>query len=145
MKIVLQRVTNASVMVGDGIVGEIGRGYVALLGVGAMDNEAAADRAIEKIKKLRLFPDDEGKTNRSIVDIGGELLIVSQFTLYADCRKGNRPGFTDAASPDKAEALYEYFLTSAKPHFSKVAYGSFGAAMKVELVNDGPFTVILEF
>ena len=144
MKIVLQRVTHASVRVGDSVVGQIGQGYVALLGIGAEDDEAAADRAIEKIKKLRLFPDDEGKTNRSIFDVEGELLVISQFTLYADCRKGNRPSFTRAAPPDKAEALYEYFVAAARPHFAKVAHGSFGASMQVELVNDGPFTVILE-
>ena len=144
MKIVLQRVTSASVRVGDEIVGQMRRGYVALVGFGTEDNEAVVDRMVEKIKKLRLFPDDEGKTNRSIVDIDGELMIVSQFTLYADCRKGNRPSFTDAAPPEKAEALYEYFIAAAKPHFAKVSHGSFGASMKVELVNDGPFTVVLE-
>ena len=144
MKIVLQRVNSASVRVGEEVVGQIRRGYVALLGIGAKDDEAAVDRAVEKIKKLRLFPDDEGKTNRSIIDVAGELLVVSQFTLYADCKKGNRPSFAEAASPDRAEALYEYFIAAAKPHFVKVAHGSFGASMKVELVNDGPFTVILE-
>jgi len=144
MKIVLQRVTSASVRVGDSIVGEIGRGYVALLGIGANDDETRVNHAIEKIKKLRLFPDDEGKTNRSITDIAGEILVISQFTLYADCRKGNRPSFTDAASPDRAEALYEYFIAAAKPYFAKVAHGSFGDSMQVELINDGPFTVVLE-
>ena len=144
MKIVLQRVTQASVRVGDNIIGQINRGYVALLGIGANDDEAAANRAIDKIKKLRIFPDDEGKTNRSILDVGGELMVISQFTLYADCRKGNRPSFTDAAPPEKAEALYEYFIAAAKPHFAKVAHGSFGACMQVELTNDGPFTVIFE-
>ena len=144
MKIVLQRVNNATVRVGDTIAGKIGRGYVALLGIGAVDDEATVNRAVEKIKKLRLFPDDEGKTNRSITDIKGELLVVSQFTLYADCKKGNRPSFTDAASPGRAEALYEYFIAAAKPNFAKVAHGSFGASMQVELVNDGPFTMILE-
>ncbi|MCL2378877.1 MAG: D-aminoacyl-tRNA deacylase [Defluviitaleaceae bacterium] len=144
MKIVLQRVTQASVRVGTEVVGRIGCGYVALLGVGAGDDIAVADKLIDKIKKLRLFADDEGKTNRSITDINGELLVVSQFTLYADCRKGNRPSFTDAAPPKKAEALYEYFISAAVPHFAKVAHGSFGASMQVELVNDGPFTVVLE-
>ena len=105
MKIVLQRVAQASVSVNGAIIGQINRGYVVLLGIGAQDDEANLNRAVEKIKKLRLFPDDEGKTNRSIADIDGELLVVSQFTLYADCRKGNRPSFTDAAPPDKAEAL----------------------------------------
>ncbi|MCL2404728.1 MAG: D-aminoacyl-tRNA deacylase [Defluviitaleaceae bacterium] len=144
MKIVLQRVTQASVGVDGAIVGSIGCGYVVLLGIGAMDDELTADKLIEKIKKLRLFADDTGKTNRSIDDINGELLIVSQFTLYADCRKGNRPSFTDAAPPEKANALYEYFIKAATPHFAKVAHGSFGACMQVELVNDGPFTIVLE-
>ena len=144
MKIVLQRVIRASVRVGVEIVGQIGQGYVALVGIGAGDDEAAVNRAIEKIKKLRLFPDNEGKTNRSITDIAGELLVVSQFTLYADCKKGNRPSFTDAALPDRAEKLYDYFVNVAKPHFAKIAHGRFGASMQVELVNDGPFTVILE-
>jgi len=144
MKVVLQRVLQASVRVGEDVIGEISRGYVALIGFGANDNESNVNRAIEKIKKLRLFPDDNGKTNRSIGDIDGDLLIVSQFTLYADCQKGNRPSFTDAAAPDRAEALYEYFIETAKPHFTKVACGSFGASMQVALINDGPFTVILE-
>ena len=144
MKIVLQRVTKASVRVGEAVIGQIGCGYVALLGISATDDEAIADKLVEKIKKLRLFADDEGKTNRSISDINGELLVVSQFTLYADCRKGNRPSFTDAALPEKAKSLYEYFVAAATPHFAKVAHGSFGASMQVELVNDGPFTVVLE-
>ena len=144
MKIVLQRVTCASVKVEDVIVGEIGRGYVALLGIGTNDDEAAVGRAVDKIKKLRLFPDNEGKTNRSIDDIQGELLVVSQFTLYADSKKGTRPSFADAAPPQKANALYEHFIAIAKPHFAKVAHGSFGVSMQVELINDGPFTMILE-
>ena len=144
MKIVMQRVTFAAVRVGEVVVGKIGAGYLVLLGIGAGDDETVVDKMIEKIKKLRLFADDAGKTNRSIVDVNGELLVVSQFTLYADCTKGNRPSFTDAAPPDKAKALYEYFVTAAKPHFAKVACGSFGAGMQVELVNDGPFTVLLE-
>jgi D-tyrosyl-tRNA(Tyr) deacylase len=99
---------------------------------------------VEKINKLRLFPDQDGKTNLSIGDIGGELLVISQFTLYADCRKGTRPSFTDAAPPALAEALYEYFVAQAAGQFAKVACGRFGASMQVELVNDGPFTVVLE-
>jgi len=144
MRIVLQRVAHASVRVGGAVVGKIGRGYVALLGIGAEDDESMAFRMIEKIKKLRLFPDDDGKTNRSILDIDGELLVVSQFTLYADCKKGNRPSFTAAAPPDRAEAIYDFFIDAAKPIFAKVAHGSFGTSMQVELINDGPFTVILE-
>jgi len=144
MKVVLQRVLNASVTVDDMVIGKIGRGYVVLLGIGAGDDAATVSRMIDKIKKLRLFPDDAGKTNRSIVDIGGELLVVSQFTLYADCRKGTRPSFDAAAPPVLAEELYEQFIEVAKPHFAKVEHGSFGAYMQVELVNDGPFTVLLE-
>ena len=144
MKVVLQRVEKASVRVGDAVVGSIARGYVALVGIAAEDDEAVADKMIEKIKKLRLFADDAGKTNLSIADIRGELLVVSQFTLYADCRKGNRPSFAGAAEPEMAKALYEYFVTAAKPHFDKVAHGCFGAGMQVELVNDGPFTVVLD-
>jgi len=144
MKIVLQRVTQALVKVDDKVIGQITRGYVVLLGVGAEDDESVVDRIIEKIKKLRLFADDNGRTNLSISDIHGELLVVSQFTLYADSHKGNRPNFTNAAPPEKAKTLYEYFIAAAIPHFSKVANGSFCAGMQVELVNDGPFTVVLE-
>lgn len=144
MKIVLQRVSHASVKVGEQTVGQIEKGYVALVGVGAGDSHATADSLIEKIKKLRLFPDENGKTNLSIGDVQGQLLIISQFTLYADCRKGTRPGFTDAAPPTLAQELYEYFVKAAAPHFTKVACGVFGANMQVELCNDGPFTVVLE-
>jgi len=144
MRVVLQRVTRASVTI-DGIVrGEIGAGYVALLGVGAGDDAAKAERMADKIKKLRLFADENGKTNLSIGDIGGGLLVISQFTLYADCKKGNRPSFTDAASPALAEELYDHFVTYAKQIFNTVGHGEFGASMQVELINDGPFTVILE-
>jgi len=144
MKVVLQRVTNASVTVEGEVVGEIGRGYVLLLGVGESDTHETADALLAKIAKLRLFPDAEGKTNLSIADIDGEVLIISQFTLYADCRKGTRPSFTQAAPPALAEELYEYFIKKATPLFRKVACGKFAASMQVELVNDGPFTVVLE-
>lgn len=144
MKIVLQRVAHASVRVEGQTIGQIERGYVILLGVGQSDTKEKADKLIEKIKKLRLFPDAEGKTNLSISDIGGEILVISQFTLYADCRKGNRPSFTEAAPPSLAEELYEYFISASVPHFSRVQSGKFGASMQVELVNDGPFTVIVD-
>lgn len=144
MKIVLQRVSSASVKVEEEIIGQINNGYVLLLGIGSDDNREKADSMIEKIKKLRLFPDNDGKTNLSISDIEGELLVISQFTLYADCRKGTRPSFTDAAPPALAEELYEYFIKKATPLFKKVACGKFGAYMQVQLVNDGPFTVVLE-
>ena len=144
MKIILQRVARASVSVGGRAVGHIGRGYLLLLGVGAEDTTVQADALLAKISKLRIFPDDNGKTNRSIGDVDGGVLIVSQFTLYADCRKGNRPSFVGAGSPAQAEALYNYFVAQARPLFSQVASGVFGASMQVELVNDGPFTLTLE-
>ena len=144
MKIVLQRAKEASVTVDGAEVGKIGKGYLLLLGVGDGDTKEQADKLIEKISKLRIFPDEQGKTNLSITDINGELLIISQFTLYADCRKGTRPSFTDAAPGALAEELYKSFIQAAAPHFSKVACGVFGAMMQVELVNDGPFTVVLE-
>ena len=144
MKIVLQRVISGSVKVDGQIVGQICRGYVLLLGVRGSDTYEAADRMVEKIAKLRLFPDEYGKTNLSISDVNGEILVISQFTLYADCRKGTRPSFAEAASPKLAEEIYEYFIKKATPCFKKVACGMFGASMQVELINDGPFTVVLE-
>jgi len=144
MKIVLQRVSRASVTVDGAVTGCIGKGYVVLLGVGNGDDRAKAEKMADKILRLRLFPDENGKTNLSIADISGGLLVISQFTLYADCRKGNRPGFTDAADPVLAEELYDYFIAYANGKFAAVAHGQFGAHMDVELCNDGPFTVILE-
>ncbi|MCL2420646.1 MAG: D-aminoacyl-tRNA deacylase [Defluviitaleaceae bacterium] len=144
MKIVLQRVNSASVSVDGTVIGEIGKGYVLLLGVGSGDTKEQADHMLAKISKLRIFADENGKTNVNIGDVGGEVLIVSQFTLYADCRKGNRPSFTDAADPLLAEELYNYMVEAAKLLFKKVACGSFGAYMQVELVNDGPFTLVFE-
>ena len=144
MKIVLQRVLEASVEVEDRVVGEIGKGYLMLLGVSGEDTEEIADKMIEKISKLRLFDDSDGKTNLSIAQIDGEVLVVSQFTLYADCRKGNRPSFTNAGKPDMANSLYEYVLGKCEGIFKKTQHGIFGADMKVSLVNDGPFTVVLD-
>ena len=144
MKIVLQRVKNASVSVDGKIIGDIGKGYLALLGVSNTDTKEIADKLSDKISKLRIFEDENGKTNLSASDVGGEILIVSQFTLYADCKKGNRPSFTNAGSPELANELYEYFIEICKPKFKKVAHGEFGADMQVSLVNDGPFTVILD-
>ena len=143
MKIVLQRVSRASVTVDGKVTGEIGRGYVLLVGFGSEDNHDTLLPVVEKIKKLRLFPDEQGKANLSIADIRGEVLVISQFTLYADCRKGNRPSFVYAAAPALAEELYDEFVKTATPHFAKVACGVFGAIMQVELVNDGPFTIVL--
>lgn len=144
MKAVIQRVENASVTVGEETVGSIGKGYLVLLGVGVGDTKETADRLIRKLLNLRLFADENDKTNLSIKDICGSLLIVSQFTLYADCRKGNRPSFTDAGSPALAQELYEYVIAECKKKVPEVACGSFGAHMKVSLTNDGPFTVLLE-
>ena len=144
MKVVLQRVTHASVEIDGQIVSSIGRGYVALLGIGQGDTKEQVAKMVDKIRMLRIFPDENGKTNLSIEDIGGEILVVSQFTLYADCRKGNRPSFTDAANPAHAESLYECFIAECQGKFHKVGHGTFGASMKVSLVNDGPFTVLLE-
>ena len=144
MKIVLQRVSSASITVDESIVGDIGKGYVVLLGIGADDDCAKVEKMVAKLLKLRLFPDENGKTNLSIESINGEILVVSQFTLYADSSKGNRPSFINAAPPELAEELYDYFIKYATGKFTKVATGIFGAAMQVELVNDGPFTLILE-
>ena len=144
MKVVLQRVSEASVAVDGNITGSIGRGYVILLGVGENDTKEQIDKMVEKIKRLRIFPDENYKINLSIDDINGEVLIISQFTLYADCRKGNRPSFTDAGSPVLAEELYNYFIAKSRDNFKKVGCGVFGAHMRVSLTNDGPFTVVLE-
>lgn len=144
MKAVLQRVARASVTAGGETVGEIGKGFLILLGVADTDTRAAADKMADKICKLRIFEDNGGKTNLSLADVGGEILVVSQFTLYADCRKGNRPSFTGAGSPVLAEELYEYFMERCRQYVPRVERGSFGAHMKVELLNDGPFTLMLE-
>ena len=144
MKAVVQRVSSASVRVDGSTVGEIGRGLLVLLGVTAEDTPDTAERLADKIARLRIFPDEHGKTNLSAADVGGGLLVVSQFTLLADCRKGNRPSFIGAGPPDAAEALYEHFIQASKPLYTKVASGVFGAMMKVELINDGPFTITLE-
>ena len=144
MKAILQRVSEASVSVDGQLCGSIGKGYVVLLGVGEQDTKAEADLLLAKISRLRIFQDENGKTNLDAADVNGEILVISQFTLYADCRKGNRPSFTGAGSPEHAKALYEYFVESAKPLFRHVACGVFGAYMQVALVNDGPFTLVLE-
>lgn len=144
MKIVIQRVTNASVTVENNVVGKIEKGFLVLLGVGPEDTTAEADYLVQKLIKLRVFKDENDKMNLSIKDIEGELLIVSQFTLYADCSGGNRPSFTNAAKPEKANELYEYFIKKCKEENIKVEHGIFGADMKVELLNDGPVTILLE-
>ncbi|MBP3761719.1 MAG: D-tyrosyl-tRNA(Tyr) deacylase [Ruminococcus sp.] len=144
MKIVLQRVNSASVEVDGKICGEIQKGYLIFLGVGHDDTEQDCERLAEKIIKLRIFSDENGKINLSLADVGGHLLIVSQFTLYADCRKGNRPNFIQAGSPEKAENLYNYFVDYCRNKGIKTETGIFGADMKVSLCNDGPFTMIIE-
>jgi D-tyrosyl-tRNA(Tyr) deacylase len=144
MRVVIQRVKQASVTVDGSCVGKIGKGLLLFVGIGRDDTQAVVDKYIDKIIKLRIFADEQGKTNLSLLDIQGELLAVSQFTLYADCKKGNRPNFLLAADPDKARELYEYFLSSCKNRLGKAEAGEFGAEMQVELVNDGPFTIVLE-
>jgi D-tyrosyl-tRNA(Tyr) deacylase len=144
MRVIIQRVKQASVTVEGSCVGKIGKGLLLLVGIGRDDTRAVVDKYIDKLIKLRIFADEQGKTNLSLLDIQGELLAVSQFTLYADCKKGNRPNFLLAADPDKARELYEYFLSSCKQRLGKVEAGEFGAEMQVELLNDGPFTIVLE-
>ena len=144
MRIVIQRVKRASVSVEEKVVGSIQKGFLVLIGVGQGDNEATADKYMKKLLGLRIFEDENGKTNKSLADVDGQLLMVSQFTLYANCKKGNRPSFIEAGSPDKANELYEYMIAEARKSVPKVEHGSFGADMKVSLENDGPFTVILD-
>lgn len=144
MRIVLQRVTSASVTVDGVVTGKIGTGYLVLLGVGQGDTEEDCRRLADKIIKLRIFSDENDKINLDLSQMGGSLLVVSQFTLYADCRKGNRPNFIQAGKPDEAERLYEYFVEYCRSKGQHVETGVFGGDMKVELLNDGPFTVILE-
>lgn len=144
MKFVIQRVTHASVTVDEKIVGKINKGFLVLVGVSEEDNTAIADKMVDKLTGLRIFEDENGKTNLSISDVNGEFLVVSQFTLYADCRKGNRPSFTLAGKPDKANELYEYIMNRIASKGFHVEHGIFGADMKVELLNDGPFTIVLD-
>ena len=144
MRCVIQRVRHASVTVDNEVVGKIDRGYMVLIGVCDTDDEVVADKMVDKMIKLRINEDAEGKTNLSLADVGGGLLLVSQFTLYANCKKGNRPSFVEAGSPDKANALYEYIIERCKKSVPVVEKGSFGAHMDVELLNDGPFTILLD-
>ena len=144
MRALIQRVEQAQVDIAGATVGRIGRGYLILLGVGHADDEAVARKLWDKIRKLRIFEDEAGKTNRSLADVDGQVLIVSQFTLYANCKKGNRPSFTGAGAPDEAERLYEQFVERARQDVPHVETGRFGAMMQVSLVNDGPFTIWLD-
>jgi len=144
MRAVLQRVSRARVRVNGQTTGEIGPGLLILLGVGQGDTSKEADYLLDKIIHLRIFEDPEGKMNLSLLDAGGELMVISQFTLYADCRKGRRPSFTDAGPPGEAQKLYDYFVAAARTRGVKVATGIFQAIMEVELVNSGPVTILLD-
>jgi len=145
MKVVIQRVTQGRVTVADQTVGECGPGFVILVGAGQGDGQAEAEQMAQKIAHLRLFSDAEGKTNLSILDVDGEALVISQFTLYADCRKGRRPSFVHAAPPELAEPLVDYFAEQLRQHgIRRVETGVFGAMMRVEIHNDGPFTILLD-
>lgn len=144
MRFVIQRVERASVTIDHEIKGSIEKGFLVLIGIGMGDDEQVADKLIKKLVNMRIFEDDEGKTNLALSDVGGGLLLVSQFTLYADCRKGNRPSFTGAAKPDEAERLYDYIVQKCREKIPVVEQGEFGADMKIDLLNDGPFTIILD-
>lgn len=144
MKVVIQRVTKASVAIEGSNVASIKKGLLLLVGMGKEDTKELVNKFVDKIIKLRIFSDENGKTNLSIKDVSGELLIISQFTLYANCKKGNRPSFIEAANPDQAKELYQYFIEVCKSQIDKVETGEFGADMEVELVNDGPFTIVLD-
>ena len=144
MRLVIQRVSEASVTIDGELISSIGKGFMILVGISNTDTKEIADKYLEKMSKLRIFEDVNGKTNLSLADVGGEVLMVSQFTLYADCHKGNRPSFVHAGAPDMAEPLYEYMLEKAKTLIPSVKRGVFGADMKVALINDGPFTLVLD-
>ncbi len=144
MRFVIQVVSSADVKIEGRVAGSIDKGFMVLVGVGQDDNEQIADKMVSKLLGLRIFPDENGKTNLSLSDVGGSLLVVSQFTLYADCRKGNRPSFIRAGAPDEANRLYKYIVSKCRESVDRVETGEFGADMQVSLVNEGPFTVILD-
>jgi len=144
MKFVIQRVTEAQVAVDGEVIGKIGKGFLVLVGISNADTREIADKMIKKLIGLRIFEDENGKTNLDLHAVGGELLMISQFTLYADCRKGNRPSFINAGSPAMAEELYHYIVEKCRQEIEIVEEGSFGADMKVSLLNDGPFTIVLD-
>lgn len=144
MRLVIQRVLHAEVQVDGNTIGKIGKGLLVFVGAGQDDTKEIADKYLRKLLGLRIFEDENGKTNLSLKDVDGELLIVSQFTLYANCKKGNRPSFIEAGEPHMAEALYEYMIEEASKSVPVVQHGSFGADMKVSLINDGPFTILLD-
>lgn len=144
MRFLIQRVTEASVTVDGSVIGQIGKGFLVLIGVNQTDTREIADKMVKKLIGLRIFEDENGKTNLDLQTVSGSLLLVSQFTLYADCRKGNRPSFICAGSPEKANELYEYIIGLCRQIIPDVQTGSFGADMKIKLLNDGPFTVMLD-
>lgn len=144
MRFVIQRVKHSSVTIDGEVKGKINKGYMVLIGIGQDDNEVIADKMVKKMINLRIFEDEKGKTNLALKDVNGELLLISQFTLYADCKKGNRPSVIKAGAPREAEELYEYIVRKCKEEVEVVEKGEFGADMKVELLNDGPFTIVLD-
>ena len=144
MRFIIQRVRHASVTIDGEVRGKIGKGFMVLIGIGADDTKEIADKLVRKLVNMRIFEDAEGRTNLGLKDVEGELLLISQFTLYADCKKGNRTSFTKAGAPAMAESLVEYIIEECKKEIPVVEQGEFGADMKVELLNDGPFTVILD-
>jgi D-tyrosyl-tRNA(Tyr) deacylase len=144
MRFIIQRVSKASVSINNEVVGAIDKGFLVFIGVSEEDTKEIADKMVKKMTAMRIFDDENGKTNLGLSDVNGQLLLISQFTLYADCKKGNRPSFTKAGAPDMANEIYEYIITKCKEVVSVVEKGSFGADMKVSLLNDGPFTIILD-
>ena len=144
MKFVIQRVKHASCTVDNVVIGAIEKGFCVFIGVSNEDNTEIADKMIKKLIGMRIFEDKNGKTNLALADVDGSLLLISQFTLYADCKKGNRPSFTNAGNPELANRLYEYIIEKCKEQIQNVQTGSFGADMKIELLNDGPFTIVLD-
>lgn len=144
MKFVIQRVTESSVTVDHKVIGQIGKGFMVLIGVGQNDTKEIADKMVKKMVGLRIFEDENGKTNLSLADVNGQLLLISQFTLYANCKKGNRPSFIESGAPDMASDLYEYIIEKCKESVPTVERGIFGADMKISLINDGPFTIVLD-
>lgn len=144
MKFVIQRVMESEVKVEGETLGKSGKGFMVLIGVSNSDTKEIADRMVKKMLGLRIFEDEQGKTNLSLDAVGGSLLLISQFTLYANCKKGNRPSFIEAGAPDMAEEMYEYIISKCKEQVEVVERGRFGADMKVSLVNDGPFTIVLD-
>ena len=144
MKFVIQRVTDAKVSVDGKVVGKIGKGFMVLIGIAGTDTVEIADKMIKKLIGMRIFEDENGKTNLALKDVGGELLLISQFTLYSDCKKGNRPSFVNAGAPDMADEMYQYIISQCKKEIDVVEKGIFGADMKVSIVNDGPFTIVLD-